>query len=120
MIASHDVSVDLRRLDRLAQSLGDEEVVDSPANVARPRVGEVTPPAVVAVTLLEEAQRIDEAGIDEVLESLPLLIGKAFLAPVGFGIGEIELRMRDVEIAAESHGLFLLELLHVGEKRRVP
>ena len=41
------------------------------------------------VALLEQAQRVDESGIDEMLESGALFISKALLAPVGFRVGQI-------------------------------
>ena len=45
---------------------------------------------------------------------------KPFLPRFGFGIGEIELGVRDIQVAAEDHGLLLLELLAVGEEGRIP
>ena len=112
--------MDFRRLHGLPQAAGDQEIVDSPSDVAGAGVGEAAPPTVMAVTLLEEAKRIDEAGVDEVLEALALLVGEALLAAVRLWIGEIELRVRNVEIAAEDDRLLLLELLAVGEESGVP
>jgi len=45
-------------------------------------LGERTPPGVVPVTLLKQAQRVDEACIENVLKTLTLLVGKALLAAV--------------------------------------
>src|SRR6185312_16346599 len=120
VIAPHHIGVDLCGLDRFAQGRGYQHVVDSPSDVAGARVGEVAPPAVVAVALLEEAQGIDEACIDVALKARPLLVGEALLAAVGFGIGQIELGVRPIEVAAEDHGLFLLELPHVAQERGIP
>ena len=74
----------------------------------------------MAVALREQAEGVDEAGVDEVLEALALLVRETLLAAVGLGIREVELGVRDVEVAAEDHRLLLLELLAVGEEGRVP
>ena len=72
------------------------------------------------VALGEDSEGVDETGIDEVLEALALLVGEALLAAVGLGVGEIQLGMRDIQVAAEDHGLLLLQQLAVGKEGRVP
>ena len=96
MIAPHHIGMDIRGSHLAAQCGRYEKIVDTPSHVARARVGEVAPPRVVAVTLLEQAEGIDEAGVDEVLEALALLVRKALLAPIGLRIRQIVLGMRDV------------------------
>src|SRR6202044_39497 len=103
-----------------AQRCGHEKIIDAPADVARAGVGEIAPPRVVPVALLEQAEGIDEAGFDEILETLALLVREALLAPIGLRIRQIVLGVRDVQIAAENDGLLALELAAIGEESRVP
>src|SRR6185312_15724900 len=84
------------------------------------RVGERAPPGVMAIALLEQPEGVHKPRIHQVLESLALLLGKALAAAIGLRVGQIELGMGDIEIAAEDHRLGLLEAPAVGEKGRVP
>src|SRR5271170_2858871 len=120
MIAAHHVGMDVGGDHLAAQRRGYEKIIDAPADVARAGVGEIAPPGVVTVALLEQAEGIDEAGVDEVLESLALLVGEALLAAIGLRIRQIELGVRDVQIAAKNDRLVALEPPAVVEERRVP
>src|SRR5690606_13695551 len=110
MIAAHHVRVDLGFLHFLPERLGNQYVVDSPSDVAGAGVRELVPPGVVTGALLEEAKRIDEARIEEVLKSFALFVREPLLASIRFRVRKIELGVRDVEIAAEDHRLLLFEL----------
>src|SRR5260370_23772388 len=81
MIAPHDGGMDLGALHRVAQLRRYQNVVDSPPDVARPRIGEMAPPRVVPVALGEQPKGVDEARSHEILESLAFFIRKALLAP---------------------------------------
>src|SRR5882672_52412 len=120
MIAPQDGGMDLGLLHRVAQLPRHEHVIDSPPDVARPRIGEMTPPRVVPVALREQAKGVDETRIHEVLESLTFFIREALLAAIRFGIGQIELGVRDIEVAAKNDRLGLLQLLAIGEEGRIP
>lgn len=84
------------------------------------------PPGVETVALVEEAEGVDEAGVDEVLETLALFIGEAAFADVGLGPGEVVGSVGHVEVAAEHYRLGRaaefagLEALAVLEKGRIP
>src|ERR1700684_4289320 len=120
MITAHDVGVNLRALDGIAQRCRHHQIVDSPSDVARPRIGEVTPPRIVAVALCEEPERIDEACIDEGLKTGALFIGKTLLAAIWLGVRKIKLGMGHVQVAAKYDGFGFSQVLAVGEKRRIP
>ena len=74
----------------------------------------------MAVALLEQAEGIDEPGIDEVLKAAAFLGRESFLASIGLRIGQIELGMRDVQIAAENDRLLALQPSAVVQESRVP
>src|SRR5216684_1747175 len=120
MIAAHDGGMDLGALHRVAQMPRHENVVDSPPDVPRPRIGEMAPPRVVPVTLGEQPEGVDEPRIHEILESLTFFIREALLAAIRFGVGQIELGMRHIEVAAKNDRLGLLQLLAIGEESRIP
>ena len=62
----------------------------------------------------------DESAVEEGLKPRTLLVGETVLALVRLRIGEVEPRVCDVEIAAEDHRLFLVELFAPGEERGIP
>lgn len=74
----------------------------------------------MAVSLGEEAEGVDEAGLEEGLEAGALLVGEAMGLVIGAGVGKVFLGVGDIEIAAEDNGLFLLELFAVGQEGRIP
>src|ERR1700733_2533048 len=92
MIAAHHRGMDLRALHRVTQLPRYENVVDSPPNVARPRIGEMAPPRVMPVPLCEQPKGIHETRIHKILESRALFVGEALLTAIRFGIGQVELR----------------------------
>src|ERR1700678_224603 len=59
MIAAHHGGMDLGALHGAAQFLRHQNVVDSPPDVTRPGIGEMTPPRVVPVPLREQTECID-------------------------------------------------------------
>src|SRR5271168_2167434 len=103
MIASHDGRMDLGALDLGPQLRRYQHIVDSPSDIARPRIGKVAPPGIVPIALREHAEGIDEARVDEGLESRAFFVGKSFLAAILFRVGKIQFRVRDVEVAAKYH-----------------
>ena len=63
---------------------------------------------------MEVAEGVGEAGTEEIGEALALLIGEAGAHAVGFGAGEVDFLVGDVEIATEDDG-FLVSGFEVGE-----
>src|ERR1035437_6332053 len=118
VIAAHDVHVNLGRGDTRDEGSRDEESVHAPSDVARTGVGEIRPPRVVTIAFVKKAERVDESGVDEVMEALALLGRETLFAHVG--IGQIVGSVRDVQVATEDDRLGSLELQYVLEERRVP
>src|SRR5260221_5769827 len=120
VIAAQNFRVNRRAVHRAAQDGRHQKIVDSPPDVARPRVGKMTPPRIVAVSLREEPERIDETRIHHILKSLPLLVGESLFPAVRLGIGEIEFGVGDVQIAAKNNRLARLELPAIIQECRIP
>src|SRR5258707_6237814 len=113
MVAAHDGSMDFCTLHRIAKRGRYHQVIDSPPDVSRPRIGKITPPRLVAIALGEQAERVDEAGVDEGLKSRALLIRASLLAPIGLRIRKVKFRVRDLQIAANYAGLRFLQQLSI-------
>src|ERR1022692_2516289 len=102
VITAHDVRVNFGGNDALDEAWRDEEIVDAPSDVARASVGEIGPPGVVTVALMEDSKSVDKACVHEVLEAIAFLAGVTGLAHVRFGIGQILGRVRHVQVATED------------------
>lgn len=87
MVGAHYFGMYFGRLDFVLQYFTDEEIVYPPADVTGAGIGEVTPPAVIAITLRENAESVDEAGCQPAIEAGALFASEAFFADVWFGIG---------------------------------
>src|SRR5581483_4758306 len=120
MVAAHDIHVNVGGSDRTAQTSRNQDVIDAPSHIALACAREVAPPGVMAVALPEQAEGIDEARIQKVLEAAALLLGEALAAAVGFRVRQIELGVGNIEVAAENHRLGLLEPPAVRQERRIP
>src|SRR3984893_3565853 len=120
VIAAQNLRVNRRAAHRAAQGGRHQKIVDSPPYVARPGVRKMTPPRIVAVSLREEPERIDEPRVHHILKSLALLVGESLFPAVRLGIGKIEFGVGNVQIAAKNDRLARLELLAIGKERRVP
>ena len=70
--------------------------------------------------LFKFAEGVHEAGVHERAEPIAFLDGETVIAHIGFGIREINFRVRHIEVAAENDGLFLFQFFQVGEKIFVP
>ena len=76
MIAAENVLMDGGGLDPAAQFGGHEHIVDSPPDVAGPRVGKMAPPGIMTIARGEQAKRVDEAGVGVILKALALFVGE--------------------------------------------
>ena len=85
--------------------MGYDPVVESPSDVPISRVVSVCPPAVVAGIGGERAEAVGEAGVDDFIEIGPFFIGESGVSPIRRRICQIDLRVGDIEIAAENDWL---------------
>src|SRR5437868_1975175 len=100
MIGAFNRAADERAFEPRAQRGADEEVIDPPADVPRPRAREGRPPAVMSPALFKFPERVDESGLHQRIESAALLRRETVRVQVRPGIREVDLRMRHVEVAA--------------------
>src|SRR6266436_5374796 len=120
VIRAQDPGQDARARDPAAQLVGDEEVVDAPAHVPRPRSRLQIPPGVVPRVRHEEAEGVVVARRDEAGHPLALGGQEARRRLVLPRAGEVELGVRGVHVAADHDPLAPLpERLREREERLV-
>src|SRR5450755_1366129 len=69
VIAAHDGGMDLGALHRIAQLTRHQHVIDSPPDVPRPGIREMTPPRIMAVALGKQPESVHKTRIHQRLES---------------------------------------------------
>jgi len=104
----------------IPQLVRDEEVVDAPSKISRPRPGLLIPPRVVAGLLVEHPEGVVVTVGDE-LGHPGALDGQEARRPlVLLGPREVDLGVRYIQIPAPDHRLHLLELLEIREEIAIP
>ena len=92
--------------DFIPQPVRDDKVVDTPSGVVLPGVEAVGPPGIGPLPVgVEEPEGVGKAGSQQGGHLLPLLVGEAGVAPVGFGVFQVDLLMGYVQVAAVDHRL---------------
>ncbi len=101
--------MDVGGFEVVDEAFGDEEVVDTPADVALAGLCPMRPPSVTLEGRVKIAEGVDEAGGEEIFDSLAFLFGESGVMLVVFRAGEVERGVGDVEIAANNDGFGALE-----------
>lgn len=113
--------MDRRIRDLLAQPRRRHEVVDAPARIRIARLAQVRPPRVDARAVrVERAERVDEARIKELRELAALLIREARIVVIRLRVLEVDLRVRDIEVAADDDRLLRIQSHEVRAERILP
>jgi hypothetical protein len=120
VVTAHDAGVNLGGNHSFNEILRNQEVVDAPSDVASASVGEVGPPGVVTIALLEESKGVDEPGVYEILKASTFLSGVTRFARVGLGISKVVGSVRHVQVTAEDDRFRAFKLCHVLQERWIP
>src|SRR6185369_2848103 len=70
--------------------------------------------------LLKLTKRVKKPGVDEGCKPRPLLRRKAVVVNIGPRVGQVDLRVRYIEVAAKNDRLFLFQLLETAKEILVP
>src|SRR3990172_2081147 len=105
VVRAQHVWEDGRRAHAVAQLLGDEEVVDAPAHVARPRAALQIPPGVVPGLAREEPEGVQVAVGEQAAHPLALHGQETRSLRVVLRAGQIDLLVRRVDVAAQHDPL---------------
>jgi len=120
VIGAKDLAANPRSRDSLPELLRDPKVVDSPADVPLPRVTAISPPTVSAGASVELTKRIEKPGVNDLVQSRALFVGKSRVPPIRLGIRQIDFVVGTVDIATKNHRLASVQLLHVREECGIP
>ena len=114
MVAAGDLRPDVGAFYPGHQPLGHNEVVDAPSRVVLTGVEAVAPPGVGAGALrVQGAEGVHKAAGEQLGHLPALLVGKAGVQPVGFGVLQVDLLVRHVQVAAVDHRLHRVQLQEV-------
>ena len=92
MVRAGDIGMYGRRLEGGHQALRHYEIVDTPAHVLLARTASVAPPRVCAARVgVLIAESVYEAFAEQTRHAAALLVGKASVAAVRLGVGEVYL-----------------------------
>jgi hypothetical protein len=94
-----------RRAAAAVQLVGDEEVVDAPADVPGARAALQIPPRIVPGLAREEAKRVVVALGDEPAHPGALALHEAGRPLVFLRAGEVDLGVGGIDVAADNHAL---------------
>lgn len=121
MVATHRLVADLAVAQAWHQTRGQNKVIEPPADVLLASAHHVGPEGVGVLLLgVELAEAVGEARLQQLTKALPLLRGEAGILLVAFGVLQVDLLVRDVEVAAQHHGLLDVELAQVRAEVLVP
>ena len=109
MIGSENIRINRRCGNLFRQSVGHQEIIDSPSCIVFPGIEPVAPPAVHSRGIgIAEPEGIRKTCLQELAEAFPLLIGKTGIPPVAGGILQIDFLMGNIQVAADNDGLVLV------------
>lgn len=83
MVGAENGFVNVGSLEILLEGLTNEKVIDAPTDVIGAGMTPVAPPCVTLFVWMEVAEGIDEAGVEEVGDSLAFLGSKTSVMNVG-------------------------------------
>lgn len=121
VIGSENLGIDGRGLDAVAQTVGDQKIVNAPACVVLPRVIAVAPPGICPRKVgVAVAERIRETGGEQLVELAAFLVGKTGVAAVRAGIFQVDLVVCNVQIAADDNRLYCVQRAEMLAERILP
>lgn len=121
VVTSHGFSPDLAVTEPRQQSGRQHEIIQPPSYVLPPGVHHVGPESVGVLLLrVQLAETVDETGLQQLSEALPLFWCEAGVLLVPFGVLEVDLLVSDVEVAAENQTFLFVEVAQVRSEVLVP
>lgn len=121
VVATHRLVANLAVAQARHQTRRQNKVIEPPADVLLPRVHHVGPEGVgVLLFGVELAEAVGKACLEQLAEALPLLGGEAGILFIALWVFQVDLLVRDVEVAAQHHRLLDVELTQVHAKVLIP
>ena len=103
MIGKAFVALDVRFAHGRGEIRRDELIVDSPAEIALEGLRPVRPPGILLGLVIDRTERIDPTDpVDNGIEPGAFIWQKAGRTRIRFGVENVDLVVRDIEVAAEN------------------
>lgn len=121
MVAPQRLVADLAVAQARHQARGQHKVIEPPADVLLATSHHVGPEGVGVLLLgVELTEAVGESRLEQLAEALPLLGSEAGIFLVPLGVLQVDVLVRDVEVATQHHGLLDVELAQVHAEVLVP
>ena len=114
VVGAKDIGMDLGIVETLAETVGDDEIIDAPAGILLTGLETIRPPGIFHLVRILEAEGVGKAIGQQLAELGSFLVGEARIMTIGFGIFDINLLMGHVQVATEDDGFLGIESLKVS------
>lgn len=104
MIGAENVRHDLSALDTVLGPIGNQEVINAPANIPRPCICHVCPPRVFNFIRVQIAECINKSKIQQAGELFTLLVGEPGIVAVRLRILYINLVRSNIQVPTNDDG----------------
>ena len=113
MVASHDICQDICAQESVPESVRDDEIINPPPCVFLSGAESVRPPGIDDFFRMQIPEGICESCFEKFCHLASLLVRETRVSPVGLRILEIDLVVRNIEVAAVDDWLCPVKLTHI-------
>lgn len=121
MITAHDIGANESILNGRDKPCADKKVVYAPAGVPLTRFEHIAPPCVgIRPVGIKHTETVRKAAFKQNCEFLSFFIGESCIAAVALRVFKVNFVMRNVHIAADDNGFFLIKSDEIGTESILP
>ena len=102
------------------ETVGDEEIVDTPPDVLLSCLEAVGPPRERLFFGMQVTERVGKTILEQLAELLSFFIGEARIALVGLGVLQVDLFMCHVHVSTYNHRFLGVELTEIAAEVLLP
>ena len=101
--------------------VGNDKIVNTPACVLFSGFEHIAPPSIaIRCVGVQMAEGVGKTCLQCLGEACPLFIGETGIAPIGFGILQVDFIVGHIQIAAGDDGLGFIQFGQIGAEGFVP
>ena len=120
VVGALDVGVDEGVGEMGTETIGDDEIIDTPTGVLLTRLKTVRPPGIFDLLRIEVAESIRKTCIQQVRELRPLLISETRIMTIRLGILDVNLLMRHIQVTTKDHRFLGIQTLQISPEVILP
>ena len=113
MVTAHYFGKNTAILYLVHDSLGYNEIVDSPPDVLFTSVIHIAPPGILHLFGIERAEGVAKTALEQFGKFAPFLVRKACAEMVCFRVFEVDFLVGNVKVAAVDYRFFLVKRLDI-------